>query len=130
MECPSFRRFRVNDNGGQNYKKRQQAVLNKAGWKCEYCGDHLANSYTVDHRIPLSKGGSKLKTQNLKAACKQCNEAKGDMPEVEFVAIITSKEPPPKFAHELLLAWKRFLFNVTADNGGQVAAALSAIVAE
>lgn len=113
VECPSFRRFRGDDSGGQNYKRRQQATLNRAGWKCEYCGDPLGdNNYSVDHRIPLSNGGSRLKQCNLRAACKPCNEAKGNMREAEFVAIISSDEPPPKFATELLRAWQRVQNNL------------------
>ena len=42
---------------------------------CVYCG--TAPSTTVDHRIPLSKGGSNDYT-NLVGACSACNSKKKD----------------------------------------------------
>ena len=62
---------------------------------CEYCGrDDLvrempegvkksARLVTIDHVVPLSKGGGKYDRDNLKIACFTCNQKKGDsMPEV------------------------------------------------
>ncbi|SRR6266404_3533364 len=47
------------------------------GWCCAYCKADLdGQSLTIDHRIPLSKGGSNW-LANLVPACRPCNSRKG-----------------------------------------------------
>ncbi len=53
----------------------REAILERDGWTCAYCGD-VAD--TVDHVIPQAKGGDNH-PHNLTAACSECNAAKGDM---------------------------------------------------
>lgn len=48
-------------------------VLARDGWRCVYCGRE-ANE--ADHVLPRSKGGSDT-LENLVAACRKCNGAKG-----------------------------------------------------
>ncbi|MEH1786534.1 MAG: HNH endonuclease [Nostoc sp.] len=52
--------------------------------KCFWCGcDLTPETMTVDHLVPLSKGGSN-KLKNLRAACRGCNQARRNlMPTVE-----------------------------------------------
>lgn len=46
---------------------------------CRYCGDMITRKEaTVDHIIPLSKGGSNDKA-NLVICCLRCNKKKGDV---------------------------------------------------
>ena len=45
-------------------------------WLCVYCGSKPAQ-LTMDHVIPLSKGGSHTKG-NIVPACKSCNSSKGN----------------------------------------------------
>jgi len=58
---------------------------------CHYCGKRdlvqeenpvngrqPANMATIDHVIPLSKGGAKDDPDNLVIACQRCNEKKAD----------------------------------------------------
>ena len=42
---------------------------------CQYCGTHK-NKLTIDHVIPVSKGG-KSSFENCVAACQDCNNKKG-----------------------------------------------------
>lgn len=46
-------------------------------WRCFYCGCSIWERYTIDHVIPLSKGGSN-KVKNIVLACESCNHEKGD----------------------------------------------------
>nr|MDZ8056727.1 HNH endonuclease [Nostoc sp. EkiNYC01] len=50
--------------------------------KCFWCGWNLTTeTLTIDHYIPLSKGGSN-KIKNLRLACNSCNSKRGNaMPE-------------------------------------------------
>jgi 5-methylcytosine-specific restriction endonuclease McrA len=51
------------------------AVLLRDGYECAYCTDNWAD--TVDHVVPRSRGG-RHEWRNVVAACRQCNEDKGD----------------------------------------------------
>jgi 5-methylcytosine-specific restriction endonuclease McrA len=51
---------------------------------CTYCGQQLTyNQATVDHRVPLSRGGQSEKS-NFAIACKKCNQEKDNMTPEEF----------------------------------------------
>lgn len=55
------------------------------GWKCAYCRVGLTQkSLTIDHKIPLSKGGSNW-LANLIPACRTCNSKKGAKSWREYV---------------------------------------------
>ena len=57
-------------------------LLIRDEYKCMYCGRELRpNSMTVDHVIPVSRGGRRV-WENVVAACKPCNGKKDNrMPE-------------------------------------------------
>lgn len=44
---------------------------------CWWCGKEMIDNYHVDHRIPLSRGGSNA-PENLCIACPECNLSKGN----------------------------------------------------
>lgn len=48
-------------------------VFIRDGFKCQYCGTN--KQLTIDHMIPVSKGG-KSKFENCITACKPCNNKK------------------------------------------------------
>lgn len=57
---------------------------------CGYCERSLIDGdlklmKTVDHFIPISKGGSKGSSYNKVISCRQCNQVKGDMMPEEFL---------------------------------------------
>lgn len=59
-------------------RKARPKILKLYKGKCFYCGLPLTKkTATVDHFIPLSKNGS-IEIENLRPACKRCNELKGD----------------------------------------------------
>ena len=45
--------------------------------KCWWCGCEVGGDYHVDHRIPLSRGGSNA-PENLVISCPKCNRSKKD----------------------------------------------------
>jgi len=63
-------------------REKLPRLIEKYGDRCFWCGHNLApEAITVDHYIPLSKGGSN-KTDNLRLACYGCNQKRGNaMPE-------------------------------------------------
>ncbi len=52
--------------------------------KCNYCGNNLFGGGDLDHKIPLSKGGTN-DFQNLTYACRQCNADKHNKTANEFI---------------------------------------------
>ena len=55
------------------------AVYNKSEGRCAICGEFVSyDEFTVDHIIPLAKGGDN-KLNNLQCACRVCNRIKQDI---------------------------------------------------
>ncbi len=59
---------------------------------CYYCGNKVAFSgLTMDHLIPLARGGRSTK-DNLVPSCKACNNKKKTMLPVEWEEYISRKD--------------------------------------
>lgn len=58
--------------------------------RCAYCGQAISDSYHIDHKDPVSRGGTN-DPSNLQATCPKCNMAKGAMTDEEF---LTCKRRP------------------------------------
>ena len=56
------------------YQKTRLQVLQRDYNTCHYCG---LEATTVDHLIPISKGGTD-EASNMVACCTQCNSSKRD----------------------------------------------------
>jgi 5-methylcytosine-specific restriction endonuclease McrA len=55
----------------------KQNVFLRDGYKCQYCGtDVTRRSATLDHVLPVSKGGKSV-WENAVCACADCNSTKG-----------------------------------------------------
>lgn len=89
-------------------------ILRRDGMKCQYCGSKT--DLTIDHVIPKSRGGAD-KWDNLVAACRKCNNKKGNSTPSEAGMTLQSK--PRKPNHLLFLKqqmnsfednWRPFLF--------------------
>lgn len=77
-----------------NRRKKTYSHHRERMWKqrmrdCYYCDLRLTlernkpNSMTLDHKMPLSRGGLD-KPRNHVPACARCNQAKGNLLEYEF----------------------------------------------
>lgn len=72
---------------------------------CRYCKEPLTRlNISADHVTPRSKGGT-TERANIKAACRDCNRAKGSMSEKDFVAAI--KTLVPESPLHIMLAFMR-----------------------
>jgi 5-methylcytosine-specific restriction endonuclease McrA len=67
-------------------------IYDRDGWVCYYCGvatpirligSNHGCEPTLDHLIPVSKGGSHT-ADNLRLACRDCNTLKGSMTDQQF----------------------------------------------
>jgi 5-methylcytosine-specific restriction endonuclease McrA len=69
-------------------RKEYAEIIKTKLTKCEYCGCKLNKSnLEVDHKIPLSRGGKNNET-NLAYVCHNCNAAKGEMTDTEFIELL------------------------------------------
>lgn len=63
---------------GSAWRKVRRLVLERDEWLCQIRGEGcLVRASEVDHRISWRDGGSVLDPENLRAACKRCNAARG-----------------------------------------------------
>lgn len=64
--------------GSYQRRKEMKIELYELCQQCAYCGWQMTyEESTLDHVIPLSKGGSNT-IENIVLACRPCNEFKGD----------------------------------------------------
>lgn len=66
----------------------------KTDLQIEYSDMHVskANKATIDHVIPLSKGGKFYDLNNIVIACSKCNCSKGNLMPDEFMRILAKKQ--------------------------------------
>ncbi len=73
----------VTDDAIKKEKQKARELRKTKWWRkkcvqgvCYYCNNHFPpDELTMDHIIPLAKGGKSIKS-NLVAACKACNTKK------------------------------------------------------
>lgn len=76
-------------------RHKARALRQSQWWKrrlakgqCHYCGDQFAPAdLTMDHIVPVSRGGRSTKS-NLVPACKTCNTKKKQMLPMEWTAYL------------------------------------------
>lgn len=61
----------------------QQMMCNQDA-RCAYCGEILSGEYHIDHKTPVSRGGTN-DLENLHLTCPRCNMKKGAMTHDEFL---------------------------------------------
>lgn len=71
----------------------REAVYERDGWRCAYCGARCATSperLTLDHVVPRSQGGRGAPS-NLVAACADCNHQRGDRPITAWLLLVAGE---------------------------------------
>ena len=79
----------------------RRGVLDRDRHRCGYC-DGRAN--TVDHLLPVSRGGASRSWLNTVSACVPCNQAKADRTPQEAGMRLLVKPHEPKVQSALVLA--------------------------
>lgn len=82
----------VDENQLKREREKARELRDSAWWKrkrssgiCYYCGRKFPPaSLTMDHIIPLGKGGKSVK-ENLVPCCKECNNKKKNLLPIEWV---------------------------------------------
>lgn len=69
------RRARKRENGGSYTPQDIECAYQLQKGRCWYCQCELNGKYEIDHRIPLSRGGSN-DAANIVISCQACNRAK------------------------------------------------------
>ena len=78
------RRARLRNAPGTHTASDVLRLLEDQGFRCHWCGGDISGGkHTVDHYIPLAKGGSNG-PENLVMACLTCNCSKSDKLPDEF----------------------------------------------
>lgn len=71
---------RPNPKAIRRFKKKWTEYY---GYHCAYCTKDCEELSTIDHIVPLSKGGGNT-LDNLVMACYRCNQQKGNLSLSEF----------------------------------------------
>lgn len=82
----------IDEKALKKEKSKARELRNSQWWKrklakgeCYYCGKHFdIDELTMDHVVPISRGGKSTKG-NLVTACKDCNNKKKNMLTMEWV---------------------------------------------
>jgi 5-methylcytosine-specific restriction endonuclease McrA len=61
------------------------ALYRRQRGRCLYCANPLRGKYQIDHKVPVSRGGSSW-PENLALACGGCNRSKRNRTAEEFLA--------------------------------------------
>lgn len=80
------RRVRKVGNGGSHTLAERQEKFAQLGNACVYCGS--AGRLTVDHDVPLARGGTD-DISNVLPSCRSCNSRKSTRTAQEYFAILS-----------------------------------------
>ena len=90
----------------------RRAVMYRDGKRCQYCG---READSVDHIVPRSKGGTHT-WENVVAACRRCNLAKGNKYLADTTMVLRRAPHAPRHMSWLLVSldrvpdlWKPYL---------------------
>ncbi len=81
---PDDAAIRREKNRARELRKTRWWQQKTASGCCHYCGKDVGfAALTMDHLLPLSKGGRSSK-ENIVACCKECNNLKKSMMPIEW----------------------------------------------
>lgn len=82
---------RAKSNRHKSYSQDCDKLYDEQGGKCFYCKKPVRKeNATLDHIIPLSRGGYN-KRKNYVMACDSCNNEKGSMTKDEYIKFRSEK---------------------------------------
>ena len=95
--------YNLNEEDIKRERRKARELRNTQWWKrrcakgiCQYCGRMTPpKELTMDHIVPIARGGKSTKN-NVVTACKECNNAKKQLLPIE---------------------WEQYLKGVRLDNG-------------
>jgi len=91
-------------------------IMIRDNFTCQYCGTNK-EKLTIDHVIPVSKGG-KSSFENCVAACKKCNGKKGSKLPSEARMYLKTKPTSPTISEfTRIRATKAGIFDLLKDLG-------------
>tara|TARA_B100001057_G_scaffold273048_1_gene273362 strand:- start:66 stop:605 length:540 start_codon:yes stop_codon:yes gene_type:complete len=116
LELPSVIKIRTYiKNNNMAVEISRKNILARDNYKCQYCGKQ-SMSLTVDHVIPKFRNGQDT-WENLVAACKNCNQLKGEKtPEEAKMPLIKKPKRPNRIHYFQRLVkdkqadWRPYLF--------------------
>jgi 5-methylcytosine-specific restriction endonuclease McrA len=88
------RRARRHGAGGWHGIEDVKRLYDEQGGRCFYCGKELQDKYELDHKTPLSRGGTEW-PENLCCACELCNSRKQQRTAEEFTEYLNSLRRRP-----------------------------------
>ena len=69
-----------------------KAILIRQNGLCVYCRCDISECYTVDHIVPLSRGGSNW-VENIQLVCAPCNSSKNNRTHDEYIKVLSPRIP-------------------------------------
>jgi 5-methylcytosine-specific restriction endonuclease McrA len=98
-------------------KFSRKNVFVRDRYTCQYCGEKPARPLlTIDHVVPRSRNGA-TRWENVVAACRSCNNKKGDQTPHEAKMITQRKPKAPTIISHLQPnhqsydpSWKKYLY--------------------
>jgi hypothetical protein len=72
----AMRKARKLNTTGDYTSEDIRKLLDQQKGRCWYCGVDISGYYEVEHRIPLSRGGTN-ELNNICLSCRHCNRSKG-----------------------------------------------------
>lgn len=71
----------------KEFEKGVQKILEEQDYKCIYCGVDITESFSLDHRKPLSRGGENV-VENIDLTCRDCNTRKSTRTKKEYLRVL------------------------------------------
>ena len=85
-------------------RPNRRNLLLRDGHTCQYCGRvGTASDLTIDHVLPLSRGGPADRWENCVVACRRCNWRKANKRPEEAGMRLRSKPRPLAYEHSHIL---------------------------